>query len=467
MDFDMLNRDIDDNSKNDKRHFLQDAILGAILGIFTTLAYQYFRRILRQPRLVPKVILSEAQDLVTQETRALFIARENLLSGVEERRLENREHKLILHAGYRNFCESWARDFGFAAYGLLALEEYQTVKDTLEAFFWHQTSQGQLPVKLQSLNVVTRFMHSLLRREQPLDGSLKPKYITGHRTPSLDGQALLVIAACNYIQKTGDHDFAHEYWQALQRSLQWLKTHARPSDKRLHQRAYADWADSVSRQGAILYTNVVYWKAMQEMAALAAILGREHRSESYRQTSEQLKKSIRRNYWRTDLGYFTTSDEMPNLCSAGNLLAIAWGLVDEDQANAILNAIQSARMAEPVPTQAAYPAYLKTNIAIENKLAGLTDYHSNSAWLWIGAWHGIALAHLGRLEETESLMSRISEIIVKDGQVHEVYGQDDGPLSSFWYTSESPLTWSAGMVVYAFHYMETILQERYLRNSEG
>jgi hypothetical protein len=43
--------------------------------------------------------------------------------------------------------------------------------------------------------------------------------------------------------------------------------------------------------------------------------------------------------------------------------------------------------------------------------------------------------------------------------VQEVYGTDGQPLSSFWYKSEAPLTWNAGMVIYAYQVMERYLNE--------
>jgi hypothetical protein len=57
---------------------------------------------------------------------------------------------------------------------------------------------------------------------------------------------------------------------------------------------------------------------------------------------------------------------------------------------------------------------------------------------------------VGRFDEAETLLFRISDLIVRDGAVHEVYTQNGRYLSTFWYTSEAPLTWSAGMVVYAY-----------------
>jgi GH15 family glucan-1,4-alpha-glucosidase len=423
---------------------------GALFGILATLIGQFFARIFKQPRLVSKAVLSGWQEFDTEETRALFIAAENLRAGIAERRLDNGERKQILHAGYRNFRESWARDFGFAVYGLLALQEIKAIRDTLEAFFWYQRPDGQLPVKLQSLQVFNRFLHSLLGREQSLTGEVTPKYRTGHRTASLDGQALLVVAACEFILQTEAHDFARQNWEKLRLSVQWLQQYQPPGSSLLHQSAYADWADSVARKGAVFYTNIVYWKVLQQMSQLAFSLDEQTAAQQYLQTAAEVKQALVDQLWRPRLGYFATSPELDNLSSAGNLLAIAWELTEEEQANSILDALQAFNLTAPVPTQAAFPAYPNKLIALENRLGGLGNYHTEGAWLWIGAWHIITLCQLGRAQESLQLLSRAAHVITRDQQINEVYGLDGQPLSTFWYTSEAPLTWNAAMLVYAF-----------------
>src|SRR6266508_1511028 len=119
--------------------FWSGALFGAVAGIGSLLTYQYLSGILKQPRLMPWTFLSKPEELETQEALALFIASENLYAGVHVRGVKNGQHKEILHAGYRNFRESWARDFGFASFGLLALEQYDTVRQTLEAFLMYET----------------------------------------------------------------------------------------------------------------------------------------------------------------------------------------------------------------------------------------------------------------------------------------------------------------------------------------
>jgi glycogen debranching enzyme len=441
--------------ERNRDRFMDGVVFGAATGILSLLAIQYLSGILRQPSLLSRVVLSDSKAFDSIDARALFIAAENLRSGIEARSLADGRVRQTLHAGYRNFRESWARDFGFASYGLLALKEYQTVGESLEAFFFYQSQQGQLPVKLHSVGSFTRFLYSLLEREQPLTLALKPRYTSAHGAPSLDGQALLVIAALNYSRERRDLDFLSRYWGGLQRALQWLDSAARvPGNPLLHQGAYADWADSVARRGHVLYTNVVFWKALQEMTVGARMLEKEELATYFEEKAHRVAEAIQQQFWRPEQGYFVTSDQLTQLSSAGNLLAAGWGLTTPSQTEAILDALESAGMADPVPTQAANPPYPSHLIALENRLGGMAHYHTSAAWLWIGAWHVIVLEQAGRVEEARRLLARISGVIVRDGQVLEVYGPDGQRLSSLWYKSESPLTWNAGMVVYAFHLLE-------------
>ena len=435
--------------------FWSGALFGAVAGIGSLLTYQYLSGILRQPRLLPWTLLSKPEDFETQEALALFIASENLRAGVQTRRLKNGQHKEILHAGYRNFRESWARDFGFASYGLLALEQYDTVRQTLEAFFAHQTPDGQLPVKLHSLDSVTRYFHSFLGREQSTERSLRPKYISGHGMPSLDGHAMLVISALTYASKTKNVEFLKIWWGALVNAMRWLENHKTAADQELlHQKSFADWADSVARRGYVHYTNVVYWKALIEMAQAAADLDMTAHSSFYRRKADLLAAAIHQRFWRDEPGYFITSDALHQLSSDGNLLAIAWGLATPEQSESILQSMELAGMADPVPTRVTSSPYPAELIAIENVLGGMANYHTEAAWLWLGSWHVIALAHFGALAKAQELLSRLSTIIVRDMQIHEVYARNGQPMTSLWYKPEAPLTWNAGMFIYACKFFE-------------
>jgi hypothetical protein len=197
------------------------------------------------------------------------------------------------------------------------------------------------------------------------------------------------------------------------------------------------------------------------MAIAATRLNLKQEAVSYFVQAETVLRAINRHFWRNDLGYFVTSDELTQLSSDGNLLAIAWGLTKREQAESILTVMENAKMAEPVPTRVTYPSYPRQLIALENLLGGMASYHTNASWLWIGAWHIIALVRAGHMEEAQKLVARMLAVIVRDRQVHEVHAPNGAPLSSMWYTPEAPLTWNAGMVIYACHIFENKRQEEH------
>lgn len=432
------------------------ALFGTILGSLAMKLGDYLQRLWRQPKLTPYTILANQRS--EQRAQCLFIASENLRAGIERRLLADGERKLILNAGLRNFREPWARDFGFASFGLLELGEYQATKECLEVFMAFQNYNGQFPVKIHSTTVINRFIHSLFNREQPTDAPLRPKYITAHNTISLDGNALLVIATVNYAKQAKDHAFLQLHWDALKRAVSWLEEHEEDNGL-LHQGPFTDWADTVARKGKVLYTNVIYWKALHEMAETALEFGDSQDHKLFSLKADQIQEAINHQFWRSGLGYFITSEDFDNLSSSGNLLAIAWNLTTSKQAHSILDIMEETGMASPVPTKPVQRPYPVEFIAIENRLGGLANYHTDAAWLWLGAWHIIALSRMERMEEAEKLLNRITEVIVRDGAVHEVYSPTGEFLSNFWYTSEAPLTWSAGMVVHACHVLNRHLDK--------
>jgi GH15 family glucan-1,4-alpha-glucosidase len=411
----------------------------------------YWRRLLRQPFLSPLAIPDGLENHEAIEAKAHLIAAANLRAGIEQRRLPDGQEKWIVCAGLRNFREPWARDLGFASYGLIELNEFEVTKEALEIFLMYQRPSGQFPVKIHSTNIVDRYLHSLLKREQPIYSPLRPKYITAHNTISLDGNALLVIAILHYVKQSADDDFARNHWLALKQAIAWMEGHALEADGLLHQAAFTDWADSIARSGRILYTNVIYWKALHELAQAAPLYGKPEDAPYFAAKAQYLKRSINDHFWRDDLGYYVTSQIFDNLSSSGNLLAVAWEMTTPEKAHAILDKMKEFDMANPVPTQVVHRPYPSKFIAIENRLGGIGHYHTYAAWLWLGAWHIIALARMERVVEAEDLLYRMSRAIVRDGAVHEVYDLNGLPLSTFWYTSEAPLTWSAGMFVHAYH----------------
>jgi len=223
-----------------------------VIGYWLWQLFRYLRQLWRQPKLVSRQVRIEQLPDTIVEAEAATIAEANVRSGLEKRKLLNGEEKLILCAGARNFREPWARDFGFAVFGLMAMGEATAVKEGLEVFFHYQRPSGQFPVKVHSTSIVNRVLHALFWREQPITEPLKPKYKSAHNTISLDGNALLVTAVLHYVQQQQDDEFLHQWWPSLKQAMHWLAEHEQGDDNLLHQSAYADWADSIGRSGHIL-----------------------------------------------------------------------------------------------------------------------------------------------------------------------------------------------------------------------
>lgn len=427
-------------------------LLAFLAGIFFSQAFDYWRRLWRQPSLAVRLrhLLPEHDMAVTEADPARHIAEANVRAGIEERHLPDGTRRTVLLAGWRNFREPWARDFGFASFGLVEMGEKRVLRETLELYLHYQKEDGHFPVKIHSTSVLDRYLHSLFSRQQPTYSPLRPKYHTAHRTVSLDGNSLLVIAALNYLRHYQDEPFARRHWHGLKRALHWIEAEALRADGLLYQDAYTDWADSVIRTGAVHYTNVLYWKAMCEFALDAAHYGYTEDARAFQARERQLREAINRHFWDGRQGFYMTSHQFPLvLSSAGNLLAIAWGLATPAQAQAVLDNISAFGMAEPVPTRCTNREYGQEYIALENRLGGISHYHTSAAWLWLGSWHVIALVKTGRLDEAERLLDRMRRVIVRDGVVHEVYDEQGHYLKTRWYESEAPLTWSASMFVYA------------------
>lgn len=432
-------------------------LLAAPLSFLAARLVAYSWRLFRQPSLAERTWLAELADdtAVADLDPARQIAEANIRASIEERHLPDGRRKLVLCAGWRNFREPWARDFGFASFGLVEMGEQRVLKETLELYLHYQKPDGRFPVKIHSTSVLDRYLHSLFSRQQPIHRPLRPKYHTAHRTISLDGNSLIVIAALNYLRHYQDEAFAQRHWPALKQALHWVEAQALGADGLLHQGAYTDWADSVIRTGAVHYTNVLYWKAVHEFARDAVRYQFHEDAAFFQQREAQLRTTINQHFWHGRRGFYSTSRQFSHILNSdGNLLAIAWGLASADQAHAILNSMAAFGMSHAVPTQCTNLPYGRRYIALENRLGGIENYHTSAAWLWLGGWHVIALARVGRLDEAEQLLEQMRQLIVRDGVVHEVYAEDGHYLKTRWYESEAPLTWSAAMFVYATCYLK-------------
>lgn len=398
-------------------------------------------------RTVQKVLGRES--LVRPQTEGLppiEVVRTCLQSCLEVRRVSSTQSATVLCAGFRHFREPWARDFGFASYGLMAEGRSDVVRDGVLLFFRHQKSTGQLPLKMHSTMLLERYLHSLFARVQPVEANLVPRFLTAHGTRSLDSTLLLVIAWGECVLHTKEEELAVDLHGQVLHALEWVERY-KGKHGLIHQGPFADWADSIARRGAVLYTNVLWWKAVRCLEQVEDFLPNKLRPHP--DSSTEIGERIRHHFYDESLGYLKATPSSPMFVSTGNFLAAAWGLTTRKESESILDYADRAGLGSPVPSRVTdrdYPFYL---VGPEMWIAGISNYHTSCSWMWIGGWHAVANHRLGRTEKAREIVDRMLAQVERDGTVYEVHAPTGEPLATRLYQSEEPLSWNAAMILYA------------------
>lgn len=415
------------------------------LGYWFLDLFRTGRRVLTRDRLIKPS---------TEGLPPLEIVRICLESCMETRRVGPGEKAIVVCAGFRHFREPWARDFGFASFGLLAEGRPEVVNDGVRLFFRHQKASGQLPLKLHSTNLAERYLHSVFHRVQPVEANLIPRFITAHGTRSLDSVLLLVIAWSECVLQTNDVALAVDLHGQALRALAWVERYEK-KDGLLHQGPFADWADSIGRRGRVLYTNVLWWKALQGLERVEALLPPGMRTD--KETSALVGDRILRAYYKPEAGYLYQTPNDPMFAAAPNYMACAWGLTNSEQSHSILDYARAKGMSDVVPSRVTDREYKFYQVGPEMWIAGIPHYHTSCSWMWIGGWHAAACVETGRTEEAAEIVERMLAIVNRDKTVFEVHAQDGQPLSTRLYHSEEPLSWNAAMILYAYNRLQGAL----------
>ena len=406
--------------------------------------YRTGRRVLTRDKLVKPL---------TDGLPPIEVVRTCLESCMETRRIGPGQRATVVCAGFRHFREPWARDFGFASFGLLAEGRADIVKDGVRLFFSHQKANGQLPLKLHSTNLAERYLHSVFHRMQPVESNLIPRFITAHGTRSLDSVLLLVIAWAECVLKTKDIALAVDLHGQAVRALAWVERYER-KDGLLHQSPFSDWADSIGRRGRVLYTNVLWWKALKGLEEVEQLL--PEGMQSAQETATLVGDRILRGYFKPEAGYLYQTPNDPMFTAAGNYMACAWGLTNAEQSHSILNYAREKGMSAVVPSRVTDREYKFYQVGPEMWIAGIPHYHTSCSWMWIGGWHSVACAENGRWDEAKEIVDRMLDIVDRDRTVFEVHAQDGTPLATRLYHSEEPLSWNAALILYAYDRLQEL-----------
>ena len=324
-----------------------------------------------------------------------------------------------IRAGSTHFDAVWARDSLFACFGALALKDYDIVRKNLDL----------LLNNLQDGHVALRIGYkSQLRKYLGLpSGNAAVHNQDKGSNESYDANSLLLVVAEKY---------EHETLKKLDREklvqvTGWLDRHDR--EHLLHEGPYSSWEDSLNLTGPRLYTNVCYYRALAAAAKL-------FKDPVYATRAVQTKIAVRR-WWNGT--YFTDGPNRDVCMTAGNLLAILWGIADPQQSRKILEYMSSRKTMMPPASDK--PAK-KNEVPWYMRLIGLGQYHGTMEWSWLAAAE-IACYHcLGEHDEAYKRDTRLRELIEEYGSAYELW-EHDVPVKKLFYKSEKDFSWTMGLLI--------------------
>lgn len=358
---------------------------------------------------------------------------------------DGRPRRLVV-AGPGQFGSVWTRDFAWAVEGLLLAGEDRAVRDTLDALLSAQRPDGLFPRLLDTRWPWARFARAVLKERLDLRPPLVPNFRSDQLVYAFDANSLLVWAACEYAVRRDELAWAGLVLPRLEAALGWYAAHEEGG--LIRQPPCSDWKDKLkARRGAVFYTNLARWKAMESLAGLYAALGRRTAAGEAESAAKTLARRLERAFWDSDGGHYRDTEASPLYSSDGNLAAVAWGFTDDAQASRILRALDRLGLWTPWGPRASqrYPAGQKSLIS---RVAGIPGYHDDGVWLWNSALALDALDRTGRAAHQARLSAAVAGLLKSEGAAGEVYDPETGrPLSALLYRAESPFTWSSAMLL--------------------
>lgn len=236
-----------------------------------------------------------------------------------------------------------------------------------------------------------------------------------------------------------------EFHRAAEKALVWLKFQDAHEEGMIEQQESSDWMDIISNRGHVLYSNVLYFAALE--------LGRDIKN------AHLVREAINGFLWSQELGYFRPWSWKQIhgdwFDTAANCFAIAFGLADVDQAESIFRHIDQYHLNKPYPVRVLYPPiqpgdpewreYYRT----EHELNLPDQYHNGGIWPWVGGLYVASLVRGGLLDKAReelynlALADRLG--CEREWEFNEwLHGISGEPRGS------ADQAWSAGMYIYAY-----------------
>lgn len=376
--------------------------------------------------------MSEAFDIAARSLRANIM---RLPSGP------------YLTAGQHQFKTLWTRDFCHAVGGLLALNEDEVARNHLSYLLKNLRPDGLVPrvvdnrlvqfrVAWQSARELVKFLLALKFQEP-----LRAQYVDEHGSHAVDSNLLVILAALK-VRAKGGEGWWRDHGPELRRVWAWYGQHLR--DGLVWQTPFADWQDSVKREGHTLLTNLFYFLAGTRLRALGWEVFPE---------AEKFRGLLKQKFFDPTSGLYLSLLGRKELSLDGNLLAIeAPEFLSESERRELWQALKRHPLVAGrggIMGVCGTPDWPLNETAWHVKFARLERYHGSLAWSWLVGWS----LKVGQLMQDHEFCQRqraeMGRWLKRDGQVVELYDPelDWRPWGSWLLKAERPFAWGSGYMV--------------------
>ncbi len=367
---------------------------------------------------------------------------------IAEQILLNNGSELGILGSSQAYQQVWARDSMICGLGLWLCEADEGAgihQRSLESLRQLQSPLGKIAHNVGYSDVDDPALVALGGK---LDSKRSERRLVADTTHAgcVDSNLWYILGHYYHFKLGQDKAFLQSVWESLEQTLLWLRYQDSNECGLLEVHEAMDWADLFSNRYNVLYDNVLYfavWKAMGQMAKAL-----ELPSDHYFMTAEDIRHKINvllwvgpeepKDYdWIMDnrqewlypikrvetelvtrpfyLPYMGFRDYADRFDTFGNILAIVFGVADDQKANLILDYIHKCGLNEPFPVRCLYPeihpgeADWREYFRVRN-LNIPHHYHNGGTWAFIGGFYVLALVQAGRMEEAQYQLGKLAQM---------------------------------------------------------
>ncbi len=353
----------------------------------------------------------------------------------------------FLVAGKNQFRSMWTRDFCFAARGLIAVGNYEVVRNHLQFLLKNMRKDGLVPRTVDSMLPRYRVTRNSIRylfgigTIPEITDPLIIEYKDEHGTEAIDSNLLVIITALTYVEASKDLDWLKTHESYLKKAVSFYDN--KLDDGLIIQRKFSDWQDSVKREGKTCYTNLLYWHVCN-------MLQQYPEFGIAREKVNLLRDKLIQNFYDADSGLFLSILNERYISLDANLFAIEFGL-DGVSANEIYQNLKKHELwtRYTIPGFNTVPNYPASWRHLAVKLAGLGHYHDEVYWSWLMALSAKVAFKMNDKDCAFQILNKLQELAMRDQAIREVYKSEEElrPWESWIFKSEQDFSWGAGMIL--------------------